>query len=63
MSRRWRRRALRLLLYLTAGGFTAFAVFPFYWMLITAFKQNRDLYVGATDLSHIPWIFNAPPTL
>jgi multiple sugar transport system permease protein len=40
-----------------------FAGFPFYWMLITAFKQNRDLYVGATDLRHIPWIFNDPPTL
>ncbi|PYP74384.1 MAG: sugar ABC transporter permease, partial [Gemmatimonadetes bacterium] len=32
-------------------------------MLITAFKQNRDLYVGAADLHHIPWIFNDPPTL
>src|SRR3989449_4569138 len=32
-------------------------------MLITAFKQNRDLYVGASDLSHVPWIFNDPPTL
>src|SRR5437899_7019122 len=40
-----------------------FAGFPFYWMLITAFKQNRDLYVGASDLSHVPWIFNDPPTL
>jgi len=32
-------------------------------MLVTAFKQNRDLYVGASDLSHVPWIFNDPPTL
>src|SRR5256885_5163607 len=32
-------------------------------MLVTTFKQNRDLYVGAPDLTHIPWIFNAPPTL
>jgi len=40
-----------------------FAGFPFYWMLVTTFKQNRDLYVGASDLSHIPWIFNDPPTL
>src|SRR5207247_8553102 len=32
-------------------------------MLVTSFKQNRDLYVGASDLSHIPWIFNDPPTL
>jgi multiple sugar transport system permease protein len=44
-------------------GFTAFAVFPFYWMVITSFKQNRDLYVGATNTAHNPFIFNAPPTL
>ena len=43
--------------------FTAFAVFPFYWMAITAFKQNADLYVGATNTQHNPFIFNQPPTL
>src|SRR5438132_12202899 len=43
--------------------FLAFAIFPFYWMLITAINQDRDLYVGAFDLSHVPWIFNDPPTL
>ena len=43
--------------------FTAFAVFPFYWMLITTFKQNADLYVGATNVQHDPFIFNLPPTL
>jgi multiple sugar transport system permease protein len=43
--------------------FTAFAVFPFYWMLITTFKQNADLYVGATNVQHNPFIFNLPPTL
>jgi multiple sugar transport system permease protein len=53
----------RVALYVAALGFIAFAGFPFYWMLLTAFKQNRDLYVGATDLRHIPWIFNDPPTL
>jgi len=53
----------RLLVYAAGLGFIAFAVFPFYWMLITTLKQNRDLYVGATDLSHNPWIFNSPPTL
>lgn len=64
---RGRRRAVRLLkrtaLYLAALAFTVFAVFPFYWMFLTAFKTNRDLYVGATNLQHIPWIFNEPPTL
>lgn len=61
------RGALRMLrrgvLYTAALAFTVFAVFPFYWMFLTAFKQNRDLYVGATNLQHIPWIFNDPPTL
>src|SRR5438046_1529056 len=53
----------RVALYAAALGFMIFAGFPFYWMLVTTFKQNRDLYVGASDLSHIPWIFNDPPTL
>jgi multiple sugar transport system permease protein len=44
-------------------AFTAFAIFPFYWMLITAFKQNSDLYVGASNTAHNPFIFNQPPTL
>ena len=43
--------------------FTAFAVFPFYWMVVTTFKQNADLYVGATNTRHNPFIFNLPPTL
>ena len=43
--------------------FTGFAIFPFYWMLITAFKQNSDLYVGASNTAHNPFIFNQPPTL
>lgn len=64
---RSRRRLIRIVkkaaLYVAALAFTAFAVFPFYWMFLTSFKTNRDLYVGATDLSHIPWIFNETPTL
>src|SRR5262245_2648736 len=44
-------------------GFTAFAVFPFYWMVVTTFKQNSDLYVGATNTAHNPFVFNRPPTL
>lgn len=43
--------------------FIAFAVFPFYWMVVTSFKQNADLYVGATNTAHNPFIFNMPPTL
>ena len=44
-------------------AFTAFSIFPFYWMVITSFKQNSDLYVGASNTSHNPFIFNQPPTL
>jgi multiple sugar transport system permease protein len=57
------RRLERAGLYGAAAALTAFAGFPFYWMLLTAFKQNRDLYVGASDSTHVPWILNAPPTL
>ena len=48
---------------LTVLFFIAFAIFPFYWMVITSFKQNADLYVGATDTTHNPFIFNRAPTL
>jgi len=43
--------------------FIAFAIFPFYWMVVTTFKQNADLYVGATNVQHNPFLFNRPPTL
>src|ERR1051325_1099763 len=43
--------------------FIAFAMFPFYWMIVTTFKQNADLYVGASNIRHNPFIFNRPPTL
>jgi multiple sugar transport system permease protein len=33
--------------------------FPFYWMLITSFKRNSDLY----ELKNNPFIFNELPTL
>ncbi len=61
--RRLGRAVRRAALYLTAVAFTVFAVFPFYWMFLTTFKQDRDLYVGGTVMTHIPWIFNLPPTL
>jgi multiple sugar transport system permease protein len=35
-----------------------FAAFPFYWMLLTTFKQDGDLY----NLDSIPYWFNAAPT-
>lgn len=39
--------------------FAVLLAFPFYWMVITTFKQNSDLY----DLGNNPFIFNAKPTL
>ena len=36
-----------------------FAIFPALWMVITAFKQNTDLY----DPNNNPFLFNLPPTL
>jgi multiple sugar transport system permease protein len=36
-----------------------FAAFPFYWMLITTFKTDGDLY----NLKSNPYWFNAAPTL
>ncbi len=64
MRRRPLRKALATVGHrVTILGFTAFAIFPFYWMLITTFKQNSDLYVGASNTAHNPFIFNQPPTL
>ena len=45
--------------YSAVAFFVVLAAFPFYWMLITAFKSNSDLY----DLSNIPFWFNEAPTL
>ena len=44
---------------LLMGIYVVIAVFPFYWMLITTFKTNSDLY----DLANNPLWFNEPPTL
>ncbi len=62
-ARRVVRLVKRVALYAAALAFTLFAVFPFYWMFVTAFKEDNDLYVGGTVAAHIPWIFNEPPTL
>jgi multiple sugar transport system permease protein len=39
--------------------FCVVLAFPFYWMAITAFKRNTDLY----NLENNPFIFNEKPTL
>jgi len=58
-----RRAAATVVHRATIVFFLAFAVFPFYWMVVTSFKQNADLYVGAANVGHNPFIFNMPPTL
>jgi multiple sugar transport system permease protein len=40
-------------------AFSVLLAFPFYWMVITTFKQTSDLY----DTANNPFLFNAPPTL
>jgi multiple sugar transport system permease protein len=39
--------------------FVALTAFPFYWMVITSFKSNSDLY----NVTNIPFWFNEAPTL
>jgi multiple sugar transport system permease protein len=39
--------------------FVILAAFPFYWMVITAFKSNSDLY----DVTNVPFWFNERPTI
>ena len=45
--------------YVAVIFFVVLAAFPFYWMLITAFKPNSDLY----NVTNIPFWFNEWPTL
>ncbi|MFZ2007291.1 MAG: carbohydrate ABC transporter permease [Stellaceae bacterium] len=45
--------------YSAVAFFLILAAFPFYWMAITAFKTNADLY----DVTNIPFWFNEAPTL
>jgi multiple sugar transport system permease protein len=56
-----RRKEIRRHLWIYAGvtPFVVIAVFPIYWMLITAFKQNPDLY----QMENFPFWFNLAPTL
>jgi multiple sugar transport system permease protein len=41
------------------AAFVAFTAFPFFWMVITTFKQTLDLMNPANN----PFLFNQPPTL
>jgi multiple sugar transport system permease protein len=45
--------------FVALAFFVILATFPFYWMVITAFKPNSDLY----NLGNNPFWFNQRPTL
>ncbi|HMG20615.1 MAG TPA: hypothetical protein VK607_04830, partial [Kofleriaceae bacterium] len=53
-----RARLARIGRWAVIAFFTIFLAFPFYWMLITIFKQNSDLYTTENN----PFLFNAAPT-
>ena len=45
--------------YAVIAVFALFASFPFFWMVITTFKETRDLL----DTKNNPFLYNEPPTL
>ena len=45
--------------YAAVAFFVVLTAFPFYWMIITSFKTNPDLY----PVTNIPFWFNEAPTL
>jgi multiple sugar transport system permease protein len=56
---RQRERRRHALIYVGLAPFLVIALFPLLWMLITALKQEPDLY----RMDNIPFWFNLPPTL
>ena len=58
-SRRAKEVRRHALLYTGLAPFLLIAVFPVYWMLVTALKQEADLY----RMDVVPFWFYLPPTL
>ena len=58
-TRRSKETRRHLLIYLGLTPFLILAVFPIFWMLITALKQEPDLY----RMDVVPFWFSLPPTL
>ncbi len=54
-----RRFGKRGSLYAVVTFFALFSAFPFFWMVITMFKRDHDLYTPANN----PFLFNEPATL
>ena len=59
MSRRRKEVRRLVLVYAAVVPFIVIAVFPLYWMVVTAFKQDQDLY----RMDVFPLWFNMAPTL
>ncbi len=58
-ARTWRRIKRDYGPYLPLSPYLFVVLFPFYWMVITAFKRDNDLY----NLTTAPFWFKEPPTL
>jgi multiple sugar transport system permease protein len=58
-ARTWRRLKRDYGPYLPLSPYLFVVLFPFYWMVITAFKRDNDLY----NLTTAPFWFKEPPTL
>ncbi len=56
IERRWKKWVY---FYIPLTLFVVGTLFPFYWMVITAFKRDSDLY----NLTTAPFWFKEPPTL
>ena len=57
--RLWRRLRQDYGPYLPLSPYLVVVLFPFYWMVTTAFKRDNDLY----NLTTAPFWFKEPPTL
>jgi multiple sugar transport system permease protein len=50
----WARSRHNVVAWLVVGPFAIVLAFPFYWMLMTSFKTNGDLY----NVQNVPFVFN-----
>jgi multiple sugar transport system permease protein len=50
----WARSRNNVIAWLVVGPFAIVLAFPFYWMLMTSFKTNGDLY----NIENVPFVFN-----
>ena len=53
-----RRRLSRVVLYVVIALILAIAIFPFWWMINTSFKQQIDIFGGVTLYPHNPTLAN-----